>query len=167
MNSDLHSGDQCWAGKSAKTGGTGGPALSAGQNGFSRHERKLLTAKINMESTTNQPTHDEIARVAYQIWEHRGRPQGFDVKFWLEAERQILSGKPSRVQVTSSGRSSDVPVVPAQPSQSPFKSASGTPESIKQATTKAEGEAKQRTPRTGIPPCHPAKPTARTVAARP
>jgi len=44
-----------------------------------------------MENTKQQPSHDEIALRAYQIWEQRGHPQGQDVEFWLDAERQILS----------------------------------------------------------------------------
>jgi hypothetical protein len=30
---------------------------------------------------------------AYQIWEAAGRPAGDGVRFWLEAERELLQGK--------------------------------------------------------------------------
>lgn len=40
----------------------------------------------------NAPTHDEIARQAYELWQNRGCPTGQDTELWLEAERQ-LSGK--------------------------------------------------------------------------
>jgi hypothetical protein len=33
------------------------------------------------------PTHDEIARLAYQSYERRGRHDGHDVDDWLSAER--------------------------------------------------------------------------------
>jgi hypothetical protein len=30
---------------------------------------------------------------AYQIWEAAGKPAGDGVRFWLEAERELLQGK--------------------------------------------------------------------------
>jgi hypothetical protein len=39
-----------------------------------------------------QPTHDEIATRAREIWEKRGRPHGQDAAIWLEAERKLLAG---------------------------------------------------------------------------
>jgi hypothetical protein len=56
-----------------------------------------------MELRTQQQQLDRetIARLAYQIWEQRGCPHGYDVDFWLEAERQFLSaGKPGRQEST-------------------------------------------------------------------
>jgi hypothetical protein len=44
--------------------------------------------------------HDEIADRAYQLWEERGRPEGRDLEFWLEAEAEIR-------------RESDAPLWPA------------------------------------------------------
>jgi hypothetical protein len=35
------------------------------------------------------PTSEEIAVVAYAIWEQEGRPDGRDVDHWLRAETQI------------------------------------------------------------------------------
>lgn len=35
--------------------------------------------------------HDEIARVAYDLWEKGGRCQGRDPEYWLEAEKIVLS----------------------------------------------------------------------------
>lgn len=37
----------------------------------------------------NQPTHDEIAVRAHQIWELRGSIHGIDTQTWLEAEREL------------------------------------------------------------------------------
>jgi hypothetical protein len=37
----------------------------------------------------NTPTHDEIARQAYELWQNRGCPDGCDAEIWLEAERQL------------------------------------------------------------------------------
>jgi hypothetical protein len=36
---------------------------------------------------------DAIRLRAYLKWEAAGRPAGDDVRFWLEAERELLSGK--------------------------------------------------------------------------
>jgi hypothetical protein len=43
-----------------------------------------------------QQQHEDIARLAYAIWQDRGCPHGTDVEDWLEAERQL-----SRRQVAS------------------------------------------------------------------
>jgi hypothetical protein len=37
----------------------------------------------------NTPTHDAIARHAYEIWQNRGCPDGCDTEIWFEAERQL------------------------------------------------------------------------------
>src|SRR5574337_1183661 len=38
-------------------------------------------------------THDAIARLAKQIWEHEGRQTGRDLEYWLEAERQLHASR--------------------------------------------------------------------------
>jgi len=38
----------------------------------------------------NRPTQDEIARLAYELYEMRGRRDGHDVEDWLAAERQLV-----------------------------------------------------------------------------
>jgi hypothetical protein len=35
------------------------------------------------------PTREQIAALAYAIWEDRGRPAGCDVDCWIEAEREL------------------------------------------------------------------------------
>jgi len=37
-----------------------------------------------------RPSHDEIARLAYQFYERRGRQEGHAVDDWLSAERQLV-----------------------------------------------------------------------------
>lgn len=37
-------------------------------------------------------TREEIARVAYRLWQERGGLHGFDVEHWLEAERLVVGG---------------------------------------------------------------------------
>jgi hypothetical protein len=121
-----------------------------------------------MESSPQQQqlSHDEIARQAYLLWEQRGCPQGCDVEFWLEAERQILSaGKPNREQFTASARSPDALSVQSQPSQTAAKSASPVrSRTNKQAATMEEDKVKQSTPRTSIPALRQTKPAPRAAA---
>jgi hypothetical protein len=40
----------------------------------------------------NHPTHDAIARQAYELWQNRGCPAGRDLELWLEAEQQLRDG---------------------------------------------------------------------------
>ena len=38
------------------------------------------------------PSHDEIARVAHELYVQSGYQAGREVEFWLEAEKQLKSG---------------------------------------------------------------------------
>ncbi len=38
-----------------------------------------------------QPSHDDIARLAYELWEQNARPSGQEVQFWLQAEQRLRS----------------------------------------------------------------------------
>ena len=38
-----------------------------------------------------KPTSEDIARLAYLIWDKEGRPQGCDVKHWCEAESLLMA----------------------------------------------------------------------------
>ena len=40
--------------------------------------------------TGARPTHDEIAQLAYRLYESRGRQDGHDVEDWLAAERELV-----------------------------------------------------------------------------
>lgn len=39
----------------------------------------------------SKPTHDEIARKAYQLWQDRGSLHGTDTEIWLEAEQALAA----------------------------------------------------------------------------
>jgi len=41
--------------------------------------------------TPDPPSHDDIANRAYQLYLDSGCPEGRDLEFWLEAERQLAS----------------------------------------------------------------------------
>jgi len=43
----------------------------------------------SVESPARGPTHDEIARRAYQLYEARGGEHGRNVDDWFEAEREL------------------------------------------------------------------------------
>jgi hypothetical protein len=42
--------------------------------------------------------HEEIAKLAYALWEARGGGHGLDEQDWLEAERQLRADKSGRPQ---------------------------------------------------------------------
>jgi hypothetical protein len=49
-----------------------------------------------MTDSNSIPTHEQIARRAYEIFIERGQPAGQDLAHWLEAERQLrAAGKTS------------------------------------------------------------------------
>ncbi len=58
-----------------------------------RAPRKSARARAAHPGDAAMPNHDDIALRAYMLFEQAGRPQGRDVEFWLEAERQ-LTGTP-------------------------------------------------------------------------
>ena len=43
----------------------------------------------------DQPTHDDIAHRAYQLYEERGCGHGRALEDWLRAERELQSGGPA------------------------------------------------------------------------
>ena len=42
-------------------------------------------------AAASNPTHDQIARRAYELWIAKGRPVGLDALNWREAEQQVLA----------------------------------------------------------------------------
>ncbi len=57
-----------------------------------------------MTDPNSTPSHEQIARRAYEIFIERGQPENQDLAHWLEAERQLrAAGQPkgSSAQVTS------------------------------------------------------------------
>ena len=39
---------------------------------------------------------DEISRRAYEIWENEGRPEGADLRHWLQAEQEVSARQAGR-----------------------------------------------------------------------
>ena len=54
-----------------------------------------------METPTQKPTHEEIARRAYALFEKSGRVAGRDMQNWLEAEAQLKAAQPQSAQPQS------------------------------------------------------------------
>lgn len=48
------------------------------------------TAKPATGSRIDTPSHEQIAKRAYEIWVARGKPQGKDLENWRQAERELL-----------------------------------------------------------------------------
>lgn len=49
----------------------------------------------------NNPSHEEIANLAYILWQQRGAPAGTAEQDWMEAEKQLCN--PSK-GITNPGR---------------------------------------------------------------
>lgn len=57
--------------------------------------KKPTTAKMTVAPktvTAATPTHDEIARRAYQLFEDRGFQHGHDIEDWKRAEAELTQG---------------------------------------------------------------------------
>jgi hypothetical protein len=54
-----------------------------------------------------RPSSDEVARLAYRLYEHRGRADGHELADWLAAERTLMARRATSPVVTNplSGRS--------------------------------------------------------------
>jgi hypothetical protein len=60
-----------------------------------RSKPNAFPAKTYMPIPPNPitPSHDQIRERAYELYELRGRQDGFSEQDWLEAERQMLVGR--------------------------------------------------------------------------
>jgi Protein of unknown function (DUF2934) len=61
------------------------------QNGEPATGHMSASAKhSNPDAIKDKPSHDEVARKAYAIYQKESCPQGCAVKHWLQAEAQML-----------------------------------------------------------------------------
>jgi hypothetical protein len=79
---------------------------------------------------SNNPTHEQITRRAYEIFIERGQPEGRDLDHWLEAERQLRSaGKPKNTAAitgaSSASTAATAPVRGMQPAPTNGRSSNG------------------------------------------
>ena len=52
-----------------------------------------ITGEWDMGKYTGRrtsPTHDEIAQLAYSLYESRGRQEGHQIEDWLRAEQELV-----------------------------------------------------------------------------
>jgi hypothetical protein len=66
-----------------------------------------------MDVTANNP--DQVRQRAFQLWEQRGTPEGYEAEFWLQAERELkgedtASIASANATTAKSGGGSDGPV---------------------------------------------------------
>jgi len=51
----------------------------------------MTEEKMNLNGTDGPSSAEDIARLAYALWEQRGRVDGSADQDWLDAERQLVS----------------------------------------------------------------------------
>ncbi len=60
-------------------------------------QRRVTHRTTSVEATVPPPpaaaTQDDIAKLAYALWQERGCPAGSGEEDWLRAEEQLLSAK--------------------------------------------------------------------------
>ncbi len=49
---------------------------------------KVVVAPVSQDNV-DAPTHGDVARLAYELWEQQGRPVGTEVADWLRAEQEL------------------------------------------------------------------------------
>jgi hypothetical protein len=60
-----------------------------------RSKSSAFPGKTHVPISPNSitPSHDQIRQRAYELYELRGRQDGFSEQDWLEAEQQMLAGR--------------------------------------------------------------------------
>jgi DUF2934 family protein len=53
--------------------------------------------EVRINTPPPEPTHDEIARLAYSYWESGGRREGSSMGDWLRAERELRERAASQI----------------------------------------------------------------------
>jgi hypothetical protein len=87
---------------------------------MARRRRGDYIEKMNPTNNNRSPnlrpaTNEQIAALAYALWEDRGRPEGNDLDFWFEAER-ILKGEMPRHREAAAD---EIPATPGDPDHDP------------------------------------------------
>jgi hypothetical protein len=60
-----------------------------------KRSNSAFPGKTHVPTSRNSitPSHDQIRQRAYELYELRGRQDGFSEQDWLEAEQQMLAGR--------------------------------------------------------------------------
>ena len=75
-----------------------------------QHERKIAMAKQATGLAHEQPagsikihpTHEDIAALAYALWQAKGCPEGAREEHWLRAEQELAANREIAVQAARS-----------------------------------------------------------------
>lgn len=62
----------------------------------------MATKSTTPGTGVRQPTQDQIAQRAREIWMRRGSPGGCDLEHWLDAERELRAEIDCRAETTPS-----------------------------------------------------------------
>jgi hypothetical protein len=82
-----------------------------------------MSHSSSIDSTRSAIGPDTISRRAYELWEKEGRPEGSDLRHWLQAEQELGINRadnglrPEERDSMSAGSSSGAPRTDAQPLQ--------------------------------------------------
>jgi hypothetical protein len=60
--------------------------------------------KTDLPKKDLRPTHDEIARRAYEIFIERGRPEGQDQEHWFAAEAQLTAAIQQQAKTSAAAK---------------------------------------------------------------
>jgi hypothetical protein len=58
----------------------------------SSKKRARTTVAPRVVWAPRAPTHEEIARRAFRLWERRGRVHGYHLEDWITAENELMTG---------------------------------------------------------------------------
>jgi hypothetical protein len=61
-----------------------------------------LTHELPAGSSEIHPTHEDIAALAYALWQEKGSPEGAHEEHWLIAERELTANREFAVQAQQS-----------------------------------------------------------------
>jgi hypothetical protein len=58
----------------------------------------------SIRTEQSNPTHEQVALVAYQLWKKGGCQPGHDRDYWLQAEKQLVAALATGQKVSSETR---------------------------------------------------------------
>jgi hypothetical protein len=95
----------------------------------------------HMTDSSSTPTHEQIARRAYEIFIERGQPAGQDLAHWLEAERQLRAAGQKQEQVRTAAPTAAAPQLPA--ANTPLRTPQGNGRSQSNGRTPSRATARK------------------------
>lgn len=99
-----------------------------------------------MKSSATQGLHqnhrEDIAQLAYQLWESRGHPHGNDQEIWLEAESEILARETTRNSTVNRAQAEATPAVAEKPRRT--RTAGATVKSAPRSTSREKTKRAKR-----------------------